>query len=60
MTIRLLEVSVEPVEPTRWRWRVMHGTDEIACGYETSRETAQNVGDSALFELLSEPKNRTS
>ena len=56
MTIRLLEVSVECIEPTQWRWRVLHGTDEIACGYETSRETAQNAGDSALFELLSEPK----
>ena len=56
MTIRLLEVSVECIEPTRWRWRVLHETNEIACGYETSRETAQNAGDFALFELLSEPK----
>ena len=55
MTVRLLEVDVECIEPTRWRWRVSHGTDEIAYGYETSRETAQNAGDSALFELLSKP-----
>jgi hypothetical protein len=56
MTVRLLEVAVELLHgPTRWKWRVMHGTNEIAYGYETSRETAQNAGDSALFELLSNP-----
>jgi hypothetical protein len=33
----------------------MHGTDEIACGYEKSRKSAQNVGD-ALFQRLSTPK----
>ena len=57
MTIRLLEVAVDRVEPARWRWRIMHGTDEIACGYEKSRENAQNEGDSALFEFLSERKS---
>jgi hypothetical protein len=45
MTVRLLKVSVETVDPTRWGWPVMHGTDEIACGYETSRQSPQNVGD---------------
>jgi hypothetical protein len=56
MTIRLLEVSVEALEPTRWKWRVSdRSATEIACGYETSRETAQAKGDSALFALLCQP-----
>lgn len=53
MTVRLLDVSVEAIEPTRWQWRVVDGAIEIASGTETSRETAQIKGDSALFELLS-------
>jgi hypothetical protein len=60
MTVQLLEVSVESVEPSRWKWTVVHGTDEVASGYENSRETAQKVGDSALFELLSERKTKGS
>jgi hypothetical protein len=51
--VRLLEVNVTPVEPTRWKWKISEGDVEIACGFETSRETAQIEGDSALFALLS-------
>ena len=54
MTVRLLEVSVEALKPTRWKWSVLDSVTEIACGYEASRETAQAKGDSALFALLSE------
>jgi hypothetical protein len=34
MIIRLLEVSVEATEPTRWKLSVMDGATEIACGYK--------------------------
>jgi hypothetical protein len=51
--VRLLEVNVTVVAPTRWKWNVSDGLVEIACGYETSRETAQVEGDSALFALIS-------
>jgi hypothetical protein len=51
--VSLLEVSVTAVTPTRWKWHVSDGLVEIACGYETSRETAQIEGDSALFALIS-------
>jgi hypothetical protein len=52
-SIRLLEVSVESVEPTLWKWRIRDRNLEVAHGYETSRETAQIRGDGALFRLLS-------
>jgi hypothetical protein len=52
--LRLLDVNVTcVVAPNRWKWAVSEGAVEIACGYETSRETAQIEGDSALFALLS-------
>jgi len=51
--VRLLEVNVTAVTPTRWKWNVSDGTVEVACGYETSRESAQIEGDSALFALIS-------
>jgi hypothetical protein len=51
--VRLLDVAVISSAPTRWKWSVCEGPIEIACGYETSRETAQIAGDQALFELLS-------
>jgi hypothetical protein len=51
--VRLLEVNVAAIEPTRWKWMVFEGEIEIACGFEPSRETAQIAGDSALFALLS-------
>ena len=49
---RLLEVTVIPLEPTRWEWRVYEGDTPLMTGFETSRETAQIEGDSALFRLL--------
>jgi len=50
---RLLEVTVVPLEPTRWEGRVYEGDTPLMTGFETSRETAQIEGDSALFRLLS-------
>jgi hypothetical protein len=52
MAVRLLEVFVEAIEPTRWRWRVVHEETELKGGYATTRETAQIEGDSALFALI--------
>jgi hypothetical protein len=49
---RLLEVSVAAIAPTQWEWRVSEGDTMVMSGYETSRETAQIEGDSALFLLL--------
>ena len=49
---RMLEVTVTPLEPTRWEWRVYEGDTPLMTGFETSRETAQIEGDSALFRLL--------
>ena len=49
---RLLEVAVLAEEPTLWKWQVSEGNVELACGYATSRETAQFNGDGALFALL--------
>ena len=51
--IGVLEVTVESIEPTLWKWQVHDRYTELAYGYETSRETAQIHGDSALFRLLS-------
>jgi hypothetical protein len=50
---RMLEVSVIALAPTRWEWRVSEGDAVVMSGHETSRETAQIEGDSALFFLLS-------
>jgi hypothetical protein len=49
---RLLEVSVAAIAPTHWEWRVSEGDTMVMSGYETSRETAQIEGNSALFYLL--------
>ena len=51
---RLLEVSVTAQKPSQWKWDISEHGLEIMYGYETSRESAQIQGDSALFELLSE------
>lgn len=51
---RLFEVRVIPLKPDQWEWRVCEGDKAIMTGYESSRETAQIEGDSALFMLLSE------
>jgi hypothetical protein len=50
---RLLEVTVIPLDPTRWEWRVTEGETLLMIGLETSREAAQSKGDNALFRLLS-------
>jgi hypothetical protein len=42
MTLRLLEVSVAAIDPVRWKCRVLNGINEIAAGFESSRETAQH------------------
>ncbi|QOZ36896.1 hypothetical protein XH92_39525 [Bradyrhizobium sp. CCBAU 53421] len=52
-TPRLLEVTVTPQAPTRWKWHVSEANVELAYGYATSRETAQIEGDDALFAMLS-------
>ncbi len=51
---RLLEVTVTAQRPTLWRWEISEHGLEVMFGFETSRETAQIQGDSALFMLLSE------
>jgi hypothetical protein len=51
--IRLLEVEVTALEPTRWKWAISEKSLEVLHGYAASRETAQADGDSALFKLLS-------
>ena len=49
----LLEVKVIPLKPEKWEWQVCDRDTPIVMGYETTRETAQVKGDSALFLLLS-------
>jgi hypothetical protein len=51
---RLLEVTVTAQEPTLWKWVISERGLDIMYGFESSRETAQIQGDSALFMLLSE------
>jgi hypothetical protein len=51
---RLLEVTVTAQRPTLWKWDISEHGMEVMTGFETSRETAQIQGDSALFMLLSE------
>jgi hypothetical protein len=51
---RLLEVTVTAQAPTLWKWDIAEHGLEVMYGYETSRETAQIEGDTALFRLLSE------
>jgi hypothetical protein len=50
--LHLLEVKVTALKPGRWEWQVCDSDALIMSGYETSRETAQIEGDSALFLLL--------
>jgi len=52
--VRLFEVTVTAQQPTLWRWEISEHGLEVMFGFETSRETAQIQGDSALFMLLSE------
>lgn len=46
--------AVTAQQPTLWKWEISEQGMEIMSGFETSRETAQIRGDSALFMLLSE------
>jgi hypothetical protein len=49
---RLLEVKLTALNPGRWEWQVCESETLIMSGHETSRESAQIEGDSALFLLL--------
>ena len=49
----LLEVRVIPLKPDQWEWQVCEDDTPLVMGYETTRETAQIKGGSALFLLLS-------
>jgi len=49
---RLLEVRLTALNPGRWEWQVCANDTPIMSGHETSRESAQIEGDSALFLLL--------
>jgi hypothetical protein len=49
---RLLEVKLIALLPAKWEWQVCESDVLIMSGYETSRETAQIEGNSALFYLL--------
>jgi hypothetical protein len=49
---RLLEVKVQALLPEKWEWQVCQSGELLMSGYETSRETAQIEGNSALFYLL--------
>ena len=47
-------MTVTAQQPTLWKWDISERGLEVMFGFETSRETAQIQGDSALFMLLSE------
>ena len=55
---RLLEVKVAALRPKQWEWQVCEGNTPLAVGFETTRETAQIKGDSALFRLLATGLNK--
>jgi hypothetical protein len=44
---------VTALQPTLWKWHLSEHDHEIMHGYETSRETAQISGNTALFKSLS-------
>jgi len=48
-----LEVTVTALQPTLWKWDLSEHDHGIMHGYETSRETAQITGNTALFKSLS-------
>lgn len=49
---RLLEVKLTALRPEKWEWQVCESDTLVMSGHETSRETAQIEGNSALFYLL--------
>jgi hypothetical protein len=53
VSLRLLDVDVMALEPACWKWTISEKSLEVLHGFATSRETAQNDGDNALFKLLS-------
>jgi hypothetical protein len=50
--MRMLQVTLIARLPQKWEWQVKEGDVLLMSGYETSRETAQIEGNSALFYLL--------
>ncbi len=52
-TARLLDLVITQCDLNRWKWSVVHQAAVIACGYQNTKEAAQNDGDSALFALVS-------
>jgi hypothetical protein len=51
----MLEVRLIALLPQKWEWQVWEANMLLMSGRETSRETAQIEGDSALFYLLRSP-----
>ncbi|MDI4239272.1 MULTISPECIES: hypothetical protein [unclassified Bradyrhizobium] len=50
--MRMLEVTLIALLPQKWEWQVWEADMLLMSGHETSRETAQIEGNSALFYLL--------
>ncbi|MFK4507218.1 hypothetical protein [Bradyrhizobium daqingense] len=55
VAMRMLEVRLIALLPQKWEWQVWKDDLMLMSGYETSRETAQIEGNSALFHLLRTP-----
>ena len=53
--VRMLEVRLIALLPQKWEWQVWKDDLLLMSGHESSRETAQIEGDSALFYLLRTP-----
>jgi hypothetical protein len=53
--MRMLDVRLIALLPQKWEWRVWEADMLLMSGYETSRETAQIEGNSALSYLLRRP-----
>jgi hypothetical protein len=50
--ISMFEVRLIALLPQKWEWQVWNDDKLLMSGHETSRETAQIEGNSALFYLL--------
>ncbi len=50
--MRMLEVTLIALLPQKWEWQGWGADMLLMTGHETSRETAQIEGNSALFYLL--------
>jgi hypothetical protein len=53
--ISMFEVRLIALLPQKWEWQVWKDDKLLMSGHETSRETAQIEGNSALFYLLRTP-----